>query len=53
MSYELIALFMFASMMALLLTGQRALPAKAEQEGFVFRYPHLETALAQVLQKQK
>ncbi|MAD00399.1 MULTISPECIES: TIGR01777 family oxidoreductase [Pseudomonas] len=40
-------------MSRLLLTGQRALPAKAEQEGFVFRYPHLETALAQVLQTQK
>ena len=38
-------------MARLLLTGQRALPAKAEQQGFVFRYPQLDAALAQVLQK--
>tara|TARA_R110000764_G_scaffold103410_2_gene189039 strand:- start:815 stop:1720 length:906 start_codon:yes stop_codon:yes gene_type:complete len=33
-------------MSRLLLTGQRALPAKAQAEGFNFSYQHLETALA-------
>jgi len=31
---------------ALLLTGQRAVPAKAARNGFEFKYPTLETALA-------
>ena len=35
-------------MSRLLLTGQRALPAKAEAEGFSFKYPHLDKALAAV-----
>ena len=30
---------------ALLLSGQRAVPAKAEQLGFKFRYPQLDQAL--------
>jgi uncharacterized protein (TIGR01777 family) len=30
---------------ALLLSGQRAIPAKAERAGFVFRYPRLDEAL--------
>ena len=33
----------------LLLGGQRALPARFEQAGFHFRYPHLEPALRQVV----
>jgi uncharacterized protein (TIGR01777 family) len=31
---------------ALLLSGQRAVPAKAEQLGYTFRYPRLDDALA-------
>lgn len=34
---------------ALLLSGQRAVPAKAERLGFSFRYPTLDTALASLL----
>lgn len=34
---------------ALLLTGQRVVPAKAEAEGFVFRHPQLEPALRDLL----
>ena len=30
----------------LLLSGQRAVPARALESGFVFRYPQLEAALA-------
>ena len=33
-------------MAELLLTGQRAVPARARALGFVFRYPHLDDALA-------
>ena len=33
---------------ALLLSGQRAVPAKAERLGFVFRYPQLDQALAAI-----
>jgi len=33
-------------MSRLLLTGQRALPAKAQDQGFNFGYQRLETALA-------
>jgi uncharacterized protein (TIGR01777 family) len=36
---------------ALLLSGQRAVPAKAEQLGFRFRYPQLEEALAAMFSK--
>jgi uncharacterized protein (TIGR01777 family) len=35
---------------ALLLTGQRAVPAVAQQHGFAFAYPTLDAALAQILQ---
>ncbi len=31
---------------ALLLSGQRAVPARAQQHGFTFRYPELDAALA-------
>ena len=34
---------------ALLLSGQRAVPAKAERLGYTFRYPRLEDALAAIL----
>jgi len=34
---------------ALLLSGQRALPVKAERLGFAFRYPRVEEALAAIL----
>lgn len=33
---------------ALLLTGQRAIPAKAESLGFTFRYPQVDQALAAI-----
>jgi uncharacterized protein (TIGR01777 family) len=33
---------------ALLLSGQRAVPAKAEQLGYAFRYPRLDAALAAI-----
>jgi len=33
---------------ALVLTGQRVMPAKAERLGFVFRYPELDAALASI-----
>jgi uncharacterized protein len=33
---------------ALLLSGQRALPAKAERLGYAFRFPHLDAALEQL-----
>ena len=33
---------------ALILSGQRVLPAKATQNGFEFRYPDLESALRQI-----
>lgn len=41
---------MFGEMSALLLTGQRVLPAHAQAEGFEFRYPDLEGALREVLE---
>ncbi len=34
-----------------LLTGQRAIPEKAVNEGFVFEYPDIHTALTNLLQK--
>jgi uncharacterized protein (TIGR01777 family) len=37
----------------LLLSGQRALPAKAERLGFSFAYPQLEGALAEVFSKRR
>ncbi|BDX18841.1 MAG: TIGR01777 family protein [Pseudomonadales bacterium] len=37
-------------MSRLLLTGQRVVPARAQEAGFCFRFRHLETALADVLQ---
>lgn len=39
-------------MSRLLLTGQRALPAKAQAEGFRFSYQHLHTALAAAIKSQ-
>ncbi len=33
---------------ALLLSGQRAVPARPERLGFTFRYPHLDPALAAI-----
>lgn len=33
----------------ILVTGQRVMPAKALQHGYEFAYPHLESALAQLL----
>ncbi|MEH6565623.1 MAG: TIGR01777 family oxidoreductase [Halopseudomonas sp.] len=39
-------------MSRLLLTGQRALPAKAQAQGFRFDYQHLETALAAATQNK-
>jgi len=36
---------------ALLLSGQRAIPAKAEREGFSFRHRRVEDALAAILQR--
>ncbi len=36
---------------ALLLSGQRALPAKAQREGFTFRYERVEDALAAIFSK--
>jgi NAD dependent epimerase/dehydratase family enzyme len=33
---------------ALVLSGQRVLPVKAERAGFEFRYPDLESALQQI-----
>ena len=35
---------------ALLLSGQRAVPAKAERLGFQFEYPELEAALRAILE---
>lgn len=37
-------------MSRLLLTGQRVIPERAQEAGFCFRFRHLETALADVLQ---
>lgn len=39
----------FGEMAGMLVTGQRVLPAQAQQHGFEFLYPQLEPALAQVL----
>ena len=39
-------------MARLLLTGQRALPAKAEAEGFTFTYQYLDKALAAAVQSK-
>lgn len=39
-------------MSRLLLTGQRALPAKAEAEGFTFTYQYLDKALAAAVQSK-
>lgn len=39
-------------MSRLLLTGQRALPAKAQSEGFRFSHQHLETALAAAIKSK-
>ena len=36
---------------ALLLSGQRAVPAKAERLGFTFRYVQLDDALAAIFRK--
>jgi NAD dependent epimerase/dehydratase family enzyme len=36
---------------ALLLSGQRAIPAKAQQEHFAFRYSHLDDALKAIFGK--
>jgi len=33
---------------ALILSGQRVLPAKATRSGFEFRYPDLDAALQQI-----
>jgi NAD dependent epimerase/dehydratase family enzyme len=33
---------------AMILSGQRVLPAKATAKGFEFRYPDLESALRQI-----
>lgn len=38
-------------MSRLLLVGQRVAPVRAQEAGFCFRFRHLETALADVLQK--
>jgi len=35
---------------ALLLSGQRALPAKAERAGYRFKYTQLEAALGELFQ---
>lgn len=40
---------MFGEMSTLLLTGQRVLPARAQAQGFRFRYPELEAALRDML----
>lgn len=40
---------LFGEMAELFLTGQRAVPRRALAEGFQFRFPALEAALAQVL----
>jgi uncharacterized protein len=42
---------LFGEMSDLLLTGQRVLPRRALAEGFGFRYPTLEAALAELLGK--
>jgi uncharacterized protein len=42
---------MFGEMADLLLTGQRVLPRRALAEGFEFRFPQLEAALAEVLSR--
>lgn len=39
----------FGEMSRLLLTGQRVLPARAEREGYQFRYPVLEAALREAV----
>jgi NAD dependent epimerase/dehydratase family enzyme len=35
---------------AMILAGQRVLPAKATRNGFEFRYPDLDSALRQIYQ---
>jgi uncharacterized protein (TIGR01777 family) len=40
---------LYGEMAAIVLTGQRAVPAKLEQLGYAFRFPELEPALRDVL----
>lgn len=42
---------LLGEMADMLLTGQRVLPKKALQGGYVFRYPELEQALKEILRK--
>jgi NAD dependent epimerase/dehydratase family enzyme len=38
-------------MSELLLTGQRAVPKKLQERGYLFKYPKLESALKAILRK--
>ena len=41
----------FGEMSTLLLTGQRVLPARAEREGYRFRFADIRSALAEAVGK--
>ncbi|HXV59118.1 MAG TPA: TIGR01777 family oxidoreductase [Vicinamibacteria bacterium] len=43
----------FGKMSEIVLEGQRAVPAKLEEAGYVFRYPELKAALEDVLRNDK
>ena len=40
---------LYGEMAVIVLTGQRAIPARLEQLGYAFRFPRLEPALRDVL----
>ena len=40
---------LYGEMAVIVLTGQRAIPAKLEQLGYAFKFPELEPALRDVL----
>ena len=40
---------LYGEMAVIVLTGQRAIPAKLEQLGYTFKFPQLEPALRDVL----
>ncbi|SEM57063.1 hypothetical protein SAMN05428989_4079 [Pseudoxanthomonas sp. GM95] len=42
----------FGEMGQMLIDGQRVLPARAQGQGFQFRYPDIDSALAQILEHQ-
>jgi NAD dependent epimerase/dehydratase family enzyme len=41
--------FAFGELAEMLLLGQRVVPARALAEGFTFRFPQIDTALADLL----